>query len=216
MVRAIAPRISIIHYFWEKLPVAAKPRQTRANNKPLKRGRKPLSSLFYILVAIIVIAAFLVANFYRPSKRPSTRPASSPALVKTPEFRKDGQVEIFIEGQVSPLVMDVEIADTEDTRMQGLMYRHSMPDNAGMYFIFPEEELRSFWMKNTFISLDIIYINAGHEVVSIQKYTQPRTVHSLPSEKPAKYVLEVNAGFADRHGIRAGDQIRLIRDTNHL
>jgi hypothetical protein len=62
-------------------------------------------------------------------------------------------------------------------------------------------------MKNTFISLDIIYINSQKEIVSIQKYTQPKTTYSIPSEKPAMYVLEVNAGFTDKYRIAAGDKI---------
>jgi uncharacterized membrane protein (UPF0127 family) len=62
-------------------------------------------------------------------------------------------------------------------------------------------------MKNTFIALDIIYINADKEIVSIQKYTQPKSTYSLPSEKPAQFVLEVNAGFCDKYNIRPGDKI---------
>jgi hypothetical protein len=103
--------------------------------------------------------------------------------------------------------LDIEIADNDEERMRGLMDRQNLPDNAGMLFIFPNEEPRSFWMKNTFISLDIIYINSRKEIGSIQKYTQPKSTYSIPSEKPAMYVLEVNAGFTDKNGINAGDKI---------
>ena len=103
--------------------------------------------------------------------------------------------------------MDIEVADNDGERMRGLMDRQNLPDNAGMFFVFPNDEPRSFWMKNTLLSLDIIYINSRKEIVSIQKYTQPRSTYSIPSEKPAMYVLEVNAGFTDKYGINAGDRI---------
>jgi len=104
-------------------------------------------------------------------------------------------------------MLDIEIADDENERMRGLMDRLELPENAGMLFIFDGDEPRSFWMKNTYISLDIIYINSKKEIVSIQKYTQPKTTTSIPSEAPAKYVLEVNAGFTDKYGIGPGDRI---------
>jgi uncharacterized membrane protein (UPF0127 family) len=91
--------------------------------------------------------------------------------------------------------------------MRGLMDRFSLPDQAGMLFIFDNDEPRSFWMKNTYISLDIIFINSNKEIVSIQKYTQPRTTSSIPSDKPAMYVLEVNAGYCDKFDIKPGDKV---------
>ena len=107
-----------------------------------------------------------------------------------------------------PIVnIEIEVADEEAERMRGLMDRISMPENAGMLFIFEEEEQRSFWMKNTYLSLDIIFINSKKEIVSIQTYTTPKTTTGIPSELPAKYVLEVNAGFTDKYGISAGDKI---------
>ena len=104
--------------------------------------------------------------------------------------------------------IDIEIANTEEKRMQGLMFRSSMSDSAGMLFTFPSETLQEFWMKNTIISLDIVYVNAKKEIVSIQKYAEPYSERPLPSYKPAMYVVEVNAGFCDSHRIGEGDFIQ--------
>ncbi|MFO7614988.1 MAG: DUF192 domain-containing protein [Bacteroidales bacterium] len=138
------------------------------------------------------------------------QPVSSTATA--PSFRHDGSLRI-IRDQPEPITLDIEIADTEKERMQGLMYRHHLPEMAGMLFIFDRDEPRSFWMKNTFISLDIIFIHSSGEIVSIQKYTQPGSSYSVPSEKPAKYVLEVNAGFSDKYGINPGNSIELFNSN---
>lgn len=181
------------------------PSKKNIKQKPAKKRFK-ISKLLYIILAIFIVTAFLFLNFYNPKK---SKPKYSKPVVTAaagPSFRKDGNLKIYRK-QNEPILLDIEIAENEADRMQGLMYRHHLPENAGMFFIFEQEEIRSFWMKNTFISLDIIYINVDMEIVSIQKYTQPKSVYSLPSEKPARYVLEVNAGFTDKHGISPGDRI---------
>jgi hypothetical protein len=80
-----------------------------------------------------------------------------------------------------------------------------------MLFIFPNEQIRSFYMKNTLISLDIIYLNKSQKVVSIQKNAKPMDEKSLPSNFPAKYVLEVNGGLSDELNIIEGDSISFSR-----
>ena len=185
------------------------PGKSKANKKiPQKPARKSfrIRNLFYIIIAVVVVTAFLLANFYNPrkSKPVQKQQVSSPA--HTPSFRHDGSLWI-LRNQNESIKLDIEIADSEKERTQGLMYRHHLPEMAGMLFIFDRDEHRSFWMKNTFISLDIIYIHSSGEIVSIQKYTQPGSTYSVPSEKPSKYVLEVNAGFSDKYGIKPGDKI---------
>jgi len=171
-------------------------------------------NILYIIITVVVVTAFLLANFYSPRKsRPvHEQPVSSTA--SAPSFRHDGSLRI-IRDQAEPITLDIEIADSEKERTQGLMYRHHLPENAGMLFIFDRDELRSFWMKNTFISLDIMFIHSSGEIVSIQKYTQPGSTYSVPSEKPAKYVLEVNAGFTDRYDINPGDSIELFNSNKY-
>ncbi|PAC26182.1 hypothetical protein BWI92_26315 [Flectobacillus sp. BAB-3569] len=103
--------------------------------------------------------------------------------------------------------ISIEIADNDAETTQGLMYRKSMPDTCGMLFVFPDSQERSFWMKNTFIPLDLLFINSNKEVITIQPNRPPFSEEAIPSYKPAQYVLEVNAGFCQRNGIKQGDKI---------
>ena len=102
----------------------------------------------------------------------------------------------------------VEIADDDRSRTRGLMFRDELADNRGMLFIFRQEAPRSFWMRNTRIPLDIIYLDRDFRVVSITHNARPcrtRRCPSYPSEGPAMYVLEVNAGQAEALGLEKGD-----------
>jgi uncharacterized membrane protein (UPF0127 family) len=82
-----------------------------------------------------------------------------------------------------------------------------MEENQGMLFIFPDEQIRSFWMRNTFISLDMIFVNSNKEIVTIHKNTRVLSSESYPSAEPATYVIEVVAGFTDKHNIKVGDKV---------
>ena len=83
-----------------------------------------------------------------------------------------------------------------------------MENDQCMLFLMPTEEPQSFWMLNTYIPLDIIFANQSMEIVKIQANRQPQSLQSIPSERPAKYVVEVNAGFCAENGIVEGDRIR--------
>ncbi|GAB4170880.1 MAG: DUF192 domain-containing protein [Wenzhouxiangellaceae bacterium] len=105
----------------------------------------------------------------------------------------------------------VEIADTPETRARGLMFRDRLDDDAGMLFIWPNSAPRSFWMRNTRIPLDIVYIAEDGRIVAWSLNTPPcrtRNCPSYPSGKPARFVLEVNAGQMERLGVRIGDPVR--------
>jgi uncharacterized membrane protein (UPF0127 family) len=189
------------------MPVMTDKKNIKKKNKAIHSRKISFSRLILIIFAVIIAAAFLFFSLYSPKKSKPTKRPSSTGSITAPSFRKDGSLTILRSQNSIPVNIDIEIADEEHERMQGLMYRYSMAENNGMLFIFPKEEPRSFWMKNTYISLDIIYINSSKKIVSIQKYTQPQTTYSIPSEKPASYVLEVNAGFTDKYGIKPGDKI---------
>lgn len=125
-----------------------------------------------------------------------------------PPFKKEGVLYFLSKVNNDTLrQIDIEFADNDEERAKGLMDRKSMSDIQGMLFIFPKAEEQSFWMKNTYISLDIIYLDEKKEIVSVQKYTTPLSEESLPSFKKAQYVLEVNAGFCDKYHIAYGDRI---------
>jgi uncharacterized membrane protein (UPF0127 family) len=107
------------------------------------------------------------------------------------------------------LRVEAEIASNDHDRMRGLMYRTSMPDNAGMYFVFADEGFKSFWMKNTLIPLDMLFIDSKGVVVGIVENAEPRTLTSRHVDGSSKDVLEVNGGWCARNGVRAGDRVRL-------
>lgn len=105
----------------------------------------------------------------------------------------------------------VEVADDHEERMRGLMFRDTLPANAGMLFIFEREEPQAFWMKNTRIPLDILYFDRHWTLVAWSLNTPPCALGdrcpSYPSQAPARYVLELNAGTSERIGARLGDRL---------
>lgn len=106
------------------------------------------------------------------------------------------------------LRFEVELARTRQEQARGLMFREQMAANAGMLFIFSNERDRAFWMRNTLISLDILYFDAEGRFVSVAANARPLDETSLPSDGPAQYVLEINGGFAAMLGIGAGSTLR--------
>lgn len=125
-----------------------------------------------------------------------------------PQFTDDGDLAIYRDGATEPIVqLDIELADDEESRVKGLMYRQEMDEDQAMLFIMEANEPQSFWMLNTYIPLDIIYIGEDKKIVSIQRNTTPKSTDPVPSGAPAKYVLEVNAGYAERHGLQVGDRL---------
>ncbi|HLC77722.1 MAG TPA: DUF192 domain-containing protein [Candidatus Nanoarchaeia archaeon] len=106
---------------------------------------------------------------------------------------------------------EVEIADTQLERAQGLMFRKELKENSGMLFIFPESDKHSFWMKNTFIPLDIIWIDENFKIVYIYENAQPcRDIcDSITPSKDARYVLEINSGLAEKYNFNMGDRVEI-------
>ena len=105
----------------------------------------------------------------------------------------------------------VEVADTAEKRRWGLMYRTELGEDEGMLFVFPNEEDQSFWMKNTPLSLDIIFMDRRRRVVGIVRDTVPFSTRSVSVGVPSRYALEVRAGVARRYGIAVGDLARFDR-----
>lgn len=106
---------------------------------------------------------------------------------------------------------DVELATTQEEQARGLMFRKSMDDRAGMFFIFDREELRHFWMRNTLIPLDMIFIDNNFLIVDIHKGAKPLDETAISSRKPARYVLEINAGKADKCRMKKGTKTKLLK-----
>ena len=111
---------------------------------------------------------------------------------------KDGRTVSFV----------VEIADTPSKREMGLQYRRDLAADRGMIFLFPAESQQSFWMKNTPLPLDMIFINRERKIVGIIEQTVPFSLDPRSVTAPSQFVLEINGGLAKRHGIKAGDAVR--------
>lgn len=172
-----------------------------------KTGKIVAIALLVAFVGWIVFTSIPMGGDKKPANRNSQ-------VVKEyePKFTKEGELWFADnESQDTILKIDIEIADNASETQYGMMYRKHMDPNTGMLFFMDSERQQSFWMKNTYVSLDIIYINSNFEIVSIQKNAEPLNTQSLPSEGPALYVLEVIGGFSDRHGIGKGDKIYFER-----
>ncbi|MDT8340785.1 MAG: DUF192 domain-containing protein [Longimicrobiales bacterium] len=102
-----------------------------------------------------------------------------------------------------------EVARTEEERARGLMHRESLAQDAGMLFMFPDNTVRSFWMQNTYIPLDIAFLDPDFRVVDIQQMA-PMSTEPHMSRGPAMYALEVNEGWFEAHGVEVGDRPRVV------
>ena len=123
-------------------------------------------------------------------------------------FTKEGELQILRSASDSLLAsLDIEIAETDYEIQTGLMYREVMEQHQGMLFIFPDVAYHSFYMKNTLIPLDLIFIDDQLRVVTIKPNAQPLDETGIPSEVPVQYVLEVNAGLSAVWGVETGDKI---------
>lgn len=105
--------------------------------------------------------------------------------------------------------VEVAVADEQQERNEGLMNVSELPENRGMLFLFEEQQSLSFWMANTPLSLDIIYVNESMEIVRIHHSVTPYSEESFPSGEPARYVVEVNGGFCVAHDIREGMRVAI-------
>ncbi len=118
--------------------------------------------------------------------------------------------EVVIITSAGNVSVTAEIADDTQERMKGLMHRKKMGEDEGMLFIFPGEQPLAFWMKNTLIPLDMLFIDSEGVIVDIKQYVQPckeDPCPSYPAKEKGKYVLEVNAGFTEEHNIDEGDKL---------
>ena len=125
---------------------------------------------------------------------------------------RDDAILDFLKGDDDIITsINIEIPETPENIKRGLMWRHSLDVSSGMLFIFQNSEFQAFWMRNTPLPLDIIFIGENFCIKNIAENTRPMSDETYYSRGPVKYVLEVRAGFSKRHGIREGDCIRWQR-----
>lgn len=152
------------------------------------------------IVYIAAIGIFCLGNVSCKEDKKTVEP-----VVIT--FKKEGELVIKKSNDSIIKTIDIEIADTDYETQTGMMYRDSMEDNQGMLFVFPSASYHSFYMKNTRISLDIIYIGSDNKIINIQKNAKPFDETSLPSDGPSQYVLEIKGGLSDAWKLEIGDVI---------
>lgn len=177
--------------------IMAKKQIKQSEQKSSKQKTKlSLQKIVIGVLALAVIGFFIVNNFITNEPK-----------VEYYTFTKEGELTFTDSLGTLKAKIDLEIADNEYERQLGLMNRKEMKENEGMLFIFPRQDYQSFWMRNTLISLDIMFVNDQKEIVTIHKNTKILSETSYPSSAPSIYVVETLAGFADRHNIQVGDKI---------
>jgi len=168
--------------------------------------RKNSKKGFSKVVSGVVVFAFLI--FIVLFNLPKTQRDGSIAVKQSSiKFQKDGELTFQSADGKYISKIDIEIADNDERRTHGLMDRLSMEENQGMLFLFPYETIQSFWMKNTVIPLDIIFVNRKNVIVTIHKDTVPFDTGQYRSTKSASMVVEVIAGYTNLYGINVGDKI---------
>ncbi len=116
-------------------------------------------------------------------------------------------------GGVHPV--EVEIADTQPARTRGMMWRTSVPAGTGMLFIFPTEEDHAFWMRNTLVPLDMLFLDHTGQVVGIVAQAEPQTLDRRSVGKPSVYVLEVAGGWTEKAGVLPGARVEMTGPLAH-
>ncbi|MFH1700290.1 MAG: DUF192 domain-containing protein [Candidatus Zixiibacteriota bacterium] len=174
------------------------------------RNKKVQKYIIYSIAGafIITIAALAIVEYMRTPPPTHPLPAPSKTVFSSPEFEKHGTLT-FVRSTGSEIItIDIEIKDNGYEQANGMMRRNTMEELQGMLFIFADETERSFWMKNTILSLDLLFVNARNEIVTIHKNAIPFDKSTYKSDAPTKYVVEVLAGFTDKYNIIVGDEIK--------
>ena len=160
-----------------------------------------------LILAVLALGTLLVAaaSAFAQTEAPSgqeTPAATEPQTSQSP-------VSTIVNSLGERIPVQVEIADTDAERQTGLSGRTTLAEDAGMLFVFDQEQPLSFWMKDTLIPLSIAYISADGRIVDIQDM-QPLDETPHPSAEPAQYALEVNQGFFTERGVAVGDTVELL------
>jgi uncharacterized membrane protein (UPF0127 family) len=145
--------------------------------------------------SLAVAVAVALACRSSSSSRPDARAAQPRVAIESPSGRASA--------------VDVEVASAPAEQERGLMFRRELPPDAGMIFVFSGESEHVFWMKNTYIPLDMIFIADGGAVVGIVEGAEPMTTTPRTVHAPSRFVLEVNGGWSAAHGVKPGDLARL-------
>lgn len=167
-----------------------------------------------LIIIGLAIVAFIWTSI--PKAPPSTAgiPAGNNSNMVdrpgAPRFTHEGFATISRDGETLSQ-LDIEFAEDQESQAMGLMYRTSMEENQGMIFLLGDTKIQNFHMLNTYISLDIIFLDENQQIVNVAANCPPRSTDRIPSTGPATYVLETVAGYAERHGLQPGDLVEWER-----
>lgn len=151
-----------------------------------------------------ILSLVLICFFFNQCKQSTPKEVSEQKVL----FKNEGNLSILNDKNKTLAEFKIEIADSPYERQTGLMYRDSLDEQQGMLFIFENSELRGFYMKNTLIPLDLIFIDENYEIVHIYSKATPYETASISSQLPAKYVFEINGGLSEQIGIQKGMKIK--------
>ncbi len=160
-----------------------------------------LLAIAAVLIIIAVVAVLITVFIERKSAKPEE-------LDLNASFQVQGEAVVYSPDGKEKTRFELEIADTPEKQQRGLMYRDSLGVNQAMLFLYEKPDYISFWMKNTYISLDIIFCNEDGKIISISRDTTPFSEEQLMPPTPAKFALETPAGSARRFGLEKGDKVR--------
>ena len=133
---------------------------------------------------------------------------AAPAAGQTPQLQHFATSALTILTAAGPQHFTIEIAETPEQMEQGLMYRKSLPPDAGMLFVFPASAVARFWMKNTLIPLDMVFVDGDGHIVGVHERAVPQSLETISSTAPVKAVIELNGGTVARLGIKPGDTVQ--------
>lgn len=152
------------------------------------------------LLVLVIVAALMLG--YRTYSKWVHQERLLPAVFVTESGSKLGPIRL-------------EIASTPGERHVGLMYRREMDPNEGMLFIFPKEEMQTFWMKNTYLSLDMLFLDSNLKIVGILDHVTPLTEDQRGVPRPSQFVIELLAGRAQQLGLKEGQRVEFSRPIPH-
>ena len=174
---------------------------------------RPISASALLSLALLCAACPEASGRPGPAKEGSDSSKKSRAADPRDERGEVGPLDhgtVVFETPRGTWVIDVELARSPEQRARGLMWRRDLAPDHGMLFLFEEEHVQSFWMHNTLLSLDMIHLSQGRQVVGVVAHAEPHTDTPRGVGKPARYVLEVGAGEAAAHAVLPGAQARFV------
>ena len=169
-------------------------------------------TILVLFILMFSIMGCVKEDSAKPDAKAGNNADSDNGAIQGTEFRKDGELFIHASDGKLKAGFEIEVASSEQASLQGLMYRESMDVSQAMFFDPRGLANTPFWMKNTYIPLDIIFIDADEKIMHIVENTRPFSEERVYSNGIYRYVLEINAGLSEEYGLRIGDRIKWTKE----